>query len=254
MARDKILVVDDDPQVGRLVTLILEEDGFEVLHASSGEEALKVVAEHDPELVVLDIVLPGLDGYEVLRRVRANANVPVMFLSARDAEDERVRGLESGADDYLTKPFNSDELAARVRAILRRARRGAPSAGIVRFGTIELDLERRLMRDRGAVVVLSRTEWMLLEHLVRNAGKVVLSTELLEQLWGPAYRNDFSYLRVWISRLRRKLGAPRGRKGPISTVTGVGYRMTLEPADDVPPAFAATASAPAGGRAARVPS
>ena len=153
----------------------------------------------------------------------------MILLTARGAASEKAKGLDQGADDYIAKPFHLDELAARVRAVLRRASGAGAGIGTVRFDDIEIDLERRMVIRGGEIVELSRTEWLLLQHLATNAGKVVLHTELLTKVWGPEYRDDLQYLRVWVSRVRRKLGAKPGEPGRIKTFQGIGYLLDVEP-------------------------
>jgi two-component system KDP operon response regulator KdpE len=161
--------------------------------------------------------------------------VPVILLTAKGSAPDKAKGLDLGADDYVAKPFHLDDLAARVRAVLRRASGVASGIGAVRFDDIEIDLERRMVYRAGQLVELSRTEWLLLQHLATNAGKVVLHTELLTKVWGPEYRDDLQYLRVWVSRVRRKLGARPGEPGRIKTFQGIGYLLDAEPARvDVP--------------------
>ena len=223
-----VLVADDEPRITKLVALTLHDEGFRVVTAGSGEEALKKAEEVRPDIVLLDIVMPDLDGIEVMRQLREWRPVPVILLTAKGSTSDKAKGLDLGADDYVAKPFHPDELAARVRAVLRRASGVAPGAGIVAFGDIEIDLERRLLRRGGELVSLSRTEWLLLQHLAAHAGKVVLHTELLTKVWGPEYRDDLQYLRVWISRVRRKLGAAPGEAGPIKTFQGIGYVLDTE--------------------------
>jgi two-component system KDP operon response regulator KdpE len=155
--------------------------------------------------------------------------MPVLLLTARDRWSDKVAGIDSGADDYVAKPFHPDELAARVRAVLRRASGTAPGSGVVAFDDIEIDLERRMVTRDGSILQLSRTEWLLLQHLAANAGKVVLHTELLTKVWGPEYRDDLQYLRVWVSRVRRKLGAEPGQPGRIKTFQGIGYLLDVPP-------------------------
>ena len=156
--------------------------------------------------------------------------MPVILLTAKGSATDKAKGLDLGADDYIGKPFHLDELAARVRAVLRRASGVAAGTGTVRFDDIEIDLERRMVTRDGQLVELSRTEWLLLQHLATNAGKVVPHTELLTKVWGPEYRDDLQYLRVWVSRVRRKLGAKPGEPGRIKTFQGIGYRLDVEPA------------------------
>jgi two-component system KDP operon response regulator KdpE len=223
-----VLVADDEPRITKLVALTLHDEGFRVVTANGGEEALKKAEEVRPDIVLLDIVMPDLDGIEVMRQLREWRPVPVILLTAKGATADKAKGLDLGADDYVAKPFHPDELAARVRAVLRRASGVAPGAGVVAFGDIEIDLERRLVSKAGQLVSLSRTEWLLLQHLAANAGKVVLHTELLTKVWGPEYRDDLQYLRVWVSRVRRKLGAAPGEPGPIKTFQGIGYVLDVE--------------------------
>jgi two-component system KDP operon response regulator KdpE len=154
----------------------------------------------------------------------------VILLTAKGSTADKAKGLDLGADDYIAKPFHPDELAARVRAVLRRSSGAAPGSGILAFDDIEIDLERRMVTKGGELVQLSRTEWLLLQHLAANAGKVVLHTELLTKVWGPEYRDDLQYLRVWVSRVRRKLGAEPGEPGRIKTFQGIGYLLDVAPA------------------------
>jgi len=227
-----VLVADDEPRITKLVAVTLSDEGFRVITASGGEDALSKAEDLRPDLVLLDIVMPDLDGIEVMRQLREYRPVPVILLTAKGATADMARGLDLGADDYIAKPFHPDELAARVRAVMRRSVGAAPGGGIVRIGPIEIDLERRMMTRDGELVPLSRTEWLLLQHLAANAGKVVLHSELLTKVWGPEYRDDLQYLRVWISRVRRKLGAAPGEPGPITTFQGIGYVLEV---DDAPP-------------------
>ena len=185
-----VLVADDEPRITKLVALTLHDEGFRVVTAGGGEEALKKAEEVRPDIVLLDIVMPDLDGIEVMRQLREWRPVPVILLTAKGSTSDKAKGLDLGADDYIAKPFHPDELAARVRAVLRRASGVSPGAGIVAFDDIEIDLERRLLTKGGELVSLSRTEWLLLQHLAAHAGKVVLHTELLTKVWGPEYRDD----------------------------------------------------------------
>jgi len=167
----------------------------------------------------------------VMRQIRERRPVQVILLTAKGSASDKAKGLDLGADDYIAKPFHLDELAARVRAVLRRASGVSTGAGLgpVRFDDIEIDLERRMVTRSGEIVELSRTEWLLLQHLAANAGKVVLHTELLTKVWGPEYRDDLQYLRVWVSRVRRKLGAKPGEAGRIKTFQGIGYLLDVDP-------------------------
>jgi two-component system, OmpR family, KDP operon response regulator KdpE len=223
-----VLIADDEPRITKLVALALREDGFRVVTAAGGLDALRKAEQQRPDIALLDIVMPDIDGIEVMRELREHRPVPVILLTAKGSTAEKARGLDLGADDYLAKPFHPDELAARVRAVLRRASGSLAGSGVVAFDDVEIDLERRMVRRHGELVTLSRTEWLLLQHLAANAGKVVLHTELLTKVWGPEYRDDLQYLRVWISRVRRKLGAAPGEAGPIKTFQGIGYVLDTE--------------------------
>jgi DNA-binding response OmpR family regulator len=225
-----VLVADDEPRITKLVSLALGEEGFRVVTANSGEEALARAEEVRPDIVLLDIVMPDLDGIEVMRQLRERRPVAVILLTAKGSTSDKAKGLDLGADDYIAKPFHPDELAARVRAVLRRVTGAQPGAGVLKFDDIEIDLERRVVTKDGEMVQLSRTEWLLLQHLAANAGKVVLHTELLTKVWGPEYRDDLQYLRVWVSRVRRKLGSEPGEPGRIKTFQGIGYLLDVEPA------------------------
>jgi two-component system KDP operon response regulator KdpE len=223
-----VLVADDEPRITKLVSLALSSEGFRVVTASGGEEALQKAEEVRPDIVLLDIVMPGMDGIEVMRQLRERRPVPVILLTAKGSTSDKAKGLDLGADDYVAKPFDLDELAARVRAVLRRAMGVAPGGGVVVFDDVEIDLERRIVSRGGEVIQLSRTEWLLLQHLATNAGKVVLHTELLTKVWGPEYRDDLQYLRVWVSRVRRKLGSKPGEPGRIKTFQGIGYLLDVD--------------------------
>ena len=217
-----ILVVDDEPPIVRLVRLKLEGDGFAVHTAHRGEDALALLEDEPIDLVVLDVTMPGMDGFETLRRIRAHANVPVIMLTARTLDGDKLRGLTSGADDYLTKPFNPDELTARIVAVLRRSdgrQTGADKR--LEYGDLVIDLAQRRVTRRDEEIRLSRTEWELLAELATNAGKVLLHGELLTRIWGSEFRDESQYLRTWVSRLRHKLGDD----ALITTFPGLGYRM-----------------------------
>jgi two-component system KDP operon response regulator KdpE len=234
----RILVVEDERKVASFIRQGLEEEGHAVELAADGAEALMLALDGPPyDLIVLDLMLPKRDGFSVLRALRDRGlATPVLVLTARDTVGDKVTGLDLGADDYLAKPFHPDELAARIRSVLRRATGAVPGAGTLAFDDVEIDLERRIVTRDGELVQFSRTEWLLLQHLAANAGKVVLHTELLTKVWGPEYRDDLQYLRVWISRVRRKLGAPPGQPGRIKTFQGIGYLLDVEPTPPEQPA------------------
>jgi DNA-binding response OmpR family regulator len=227
MRKPTVLVVDDEPRILRFVRAELESAGFGVLTASDGDSALEIVEASNPDLVVLDVIMPGMDGFEVLRRLRARRAVPVVLLTARGNDADKVRGLDLGADDYLTKPFSPDELSARIRAVLRRTSSASRSFAASRFevGDLVIDFDRRKVVVRGKEVQMSRTEWQLLQQLALNAGKVMLHEDLLVRTWGPEYREDVEYLRVWVSRLRRKIEDDPGHPSYLRTVPGVGYLL-----------------------------
>jgi two-component system KDP operon response regulator KdpE len=226
MRKHLILIVDDEPAIVRLTRAKLQADGHAVITAGRGEEALGLVERDRPDLVLLDLMMPGIDGYETLRRIRQSSQVPVIMLTARAGDADKLRGFETGADDYITKPFNPDELAARVHAMLRRTA-GAVPAGrtVLRYDTVEIDLERRTVQVNGEEVRLSRTEWELLSQLAANAGKVMLHGELLSRIWGPEFRDEVHYLRTWVSRIRAKLQPDGSDEDLIETFPGIGYRM-----------------------------
>lgn len=217
-----LLVVDDEAGILRLMKLELSSQGFRVITAPDGEQAVKLAEDHRPDAVLLDVMMPGLSGLEVMRRLRERSNLPIILVTAKDKDSDKVRGLELGADDYIVKPFNPDELGARVRAVLRRTI-AQDVDRVVTSGDVEIDLNRRLVKKGGEPVALTRTEWLLLQHLAANAGKVMLNTELLTKVWGPEYRDDLQYLRVWVSRLRAKLEVTPSNPAIIKTLQGIGY-------------------------------
>lgn len=217
-----LLVVDDEAGILRLMKVELTGQGFRVVTAPDGETAVRLAEEHRPDAVVLDIMMPGISGLEVMRRLRERSNTPVILVTARDKDTDKIRGLEMGADDYIVKPFNPDELGARIRAVLRRVL-GQDVDRVVRAGALEVDLTRRIVKKGGEPVALTRTEWLLLQHLATNAGKVMLSTELLTRVWGPEYRDDLQYLRVWVSRLRAKIEPVPSEPTILKTLQGIGY-------------------------------
>jgi len=225
-----VLAVDDEAGILRLVKLELSQQGFRVVTAGSGEEALRVAEEQRPDIVLLDIVMPEMTGLEVMRKLREQSNAPVILVTAKDTDSDKVRGLELGADDYIVKPFSPDELGARIRAVLRRSLGAGSTGRLVRAGDVEIDLDRRLVTRNGDPISLTRTEWLLLQHLAANAGKVMMNAELLSKVWGPEYRDDVQYLRVWVSRLRHKLEPEPADPTIIRTRQGIGYLLDGEAA------------------------
>jgi two-component system KDP operon response regulator KdpE len=231
MRKHLILVVDDEPAIVRLVRTKLQADGYAVITASRGEDALTILENERPDLIVLDLMMPGIDGFEALRRIRSQSQVPVIMLTARAGDADRLKGFHGGADDYLTKPFNPDELSARIAAILRRTAGATPVSGraTLRYPGVEIDLERRRVTVGGEEVRLSRTEWELLAQLAGNVGRVMLHGELLTRIWGPEFRDEAHYLRTWISRLRAKLETDPATPDLITTFPGLGYRLEPPP-------------------------
>ena len=234
MSSERILVVDDDPLIVRLVRMHLERAGFQVLVAADGDEGLEACADQMPDLVILDLMLPKRDGYEVCRAIREFSLVPVVMLTAKGEQVDKLRGFEMGADAYLTKPFAPQELLARVQAVLRRSQQGAPAAtaAVVRCGRIAIDLVRRRVTVDGEPVRLTPTEFKLLQQLAVNAGKVLSHTDLLTRVWGPEYRDDRDYLWAYVRHLRRKLEPDPERPVHILSEPGVGYVLEC-PAGEV---------------------
>jgi len=232
MRKHLVLVVDDEPAIVRLVRARLQADGHAVITADRGELALDLVERERPDLVLLDLMMPGMDGFETLRRMRTTSQVPVIMLTARSGDADKLRGFERGADDYVTKPFNPDELAARVQAMLRRTSGAAPvGRSVLHYPHATIDLDRRTVVVDGDEVRLSRTEWELLSQLAANAGKVMLHGELLSRIWGPEFRDEVHYLRTWISRIRAKIDRDTGDEPIIQTFPGIGYRL-IAPGED----------------------
>jgi two-component system KDP operon response regulator KdpE len=226
-----ILVVDDEPHLRRTLAISLRASGYAVVTVGDGRSALQAVHEDQPDLVVLDLGLPDLDGVEVLRRVRQGSDIPVIVLSARTDSVDKVEALDAGADDYVTKPFGMEELQARVRVALRRTREpGEPPVAPMRTARFSLDFAERRAEVEGAEVRLTPTEWRLLEVLAREPGHLVPHPELLREVWGPGYGRESNYLRVYANQLRRKLEADPGRPAYLLTEPGQGYRLLASPA------------------------
>jgi len=227
MNQFRVLIVDDEPRILKFLELRLKASGYKVLTAGNGLEALEQAEAQEPDLVVLDVVMPKKDGFETLRELRAFSSVPVIILSAKEADTDKIRGLELGADDYLAKPFSPEELIARIEAVRRRLV-SAQDRKVVEFitlGNMSIDLKRRVVVVNGKEVQLTRIEWLLLSELARNAGKLMLYGDLLARIWGPEYRDDVQILRTWISRLRHKIEQEPDQPVIIRTVPKAGYMI-----------------------------
>ncbi|WBB73089.1 response regulator [Micromonospora sp. WMMD1128] len=221
----RILVVDDEPQILRALRINLRVRGYDVDVADSGAAALKAAAGHPPDLVVLDLGLPDLDGTDVIRGLRGWTTVPIIVLSGRAGSEDKVAALDAGADDYVTKPFGVDELLARIRAVTRRSGPAAPDVPALRVGSHTVDLaDRTVTRDDGTEVRLTPTQWAVLEKLLRNPGKLVSQRQLLHDVWGPGYDQETNYLRQYLAQLRRKLEDDPARPRHLITEPGMGYR------------------------------
>jgi len=235
--RPLVLAIDDDARILQFIKVELSTHDINVITSTSGEGGLDVLKEQSPDVILIDVMMPDMDGLELMRRIRETSNVPILLLTARRRDQDKIRGLDLGADDYLAKPFNPEELSARIRALLRRGRQ-VPEFATVRNGDVDIDLSKRLVWKNGEPVSLTRTEWLLLQYLAANAGRVILNAELLTRVWGVEYSNDLQYLRVWISRLRSKLGS----HSIIQTLSGIGYKLD---ADEITEADGETELSPA---------
>jgi two-component system KDP operon response regulator KdpE len=234
MDEQRILLVDDEPKLVRLVWEVLTATGFQVITTGSGREAIEKAAIEQPELILLDIVLADdIDGYEVARRVRAFSDVPIIMLTARAEESDLLLGFDVGVDDYITKPFSSKELLARVRAILKRANKDATDAaeGEISCGELHIDLARRRVTRDGDNIHLTRTEYNLLHELAMHQNQVLLHDKLLSAVWGPEYRDDLDYLRAYVRYLRRKIERDPANPQYIITSPGVGYMLECSEQD-----------------------
>ena len=230
--RDKlILVVDDEPRLTSMMRLNLETDGLRVQAASSGREALDALREEMPDLILLDVMMPNMDGFETLRRIRVASQVPVIMLTAMNEENDRIKGLELGADDYVNKPFNYREVLSRIRAVLRRHYLPAPATvGLITVDDrLTIDFQKREVLINGERVNLRPTEYRLLYHLVQRAGYVVNHNDLLARVWGPEYHDETHYLRLYVTYLRQKIERDPANPVYILTERGVGYRFAALP-------------------------
>jgi len=230
MRRTRILIVDDEPAIRKLLRANLEKNGFEAMSADDGAEALKLVEREAPDLVVLDIIMPRMDGFETCRRLREWSTIPIIMLSAKDEEQDKVKCLEIGADDYITKPFGSGELVARINAVLRltRARETAVTEPNFVCGDVKINFVQRKVTVRRKIVKLTPTEYNLLRELALNDEKVLTYNQLLNRVWGAEYAQEREYLHVFTSRLRAKIEDDRNNPEYIITIPGAGYKFQLK--------------------------
>ncbi len=223
-SKQRILVVDDEPPIRRYLRAALSAQGFAIYEAASGQEALNAVIADRPDIIILDLGLPDIDGIEVTRQLREWSQIPIIILSVREAEQDKIAALDAGADDYLTKPFGTGELMARMRVALRRLT-SKPDEPILQVGGLHMDISRRIVSVDGDPITLTPTEYEILRLLMQNAGKVITHHHLLRQVWGTAYESEMHILRVNISNLRRKIEPDPARPTYIHTEPGVGYRL-----------------------------
>lgn len=227
-----ILIIDDEAQIRKLLTITLQSNDYKVAEAASGKEALKLVANHPPDLILLDLGLPDENGQDVLKHLREWFSNPIIIISVQSSEQEIVKALDSGANDYLTKPFRTGELLARIRTALRKATRES-NTPVAQFHDLSVDFASRVVKRNNDVIRLTPTEYALLALLARNEGKVLTHQYLLNEVWGPSHQNESQYLRVFIAQLRKKIEADPNKPAYILTESGVGYRFIGSGADNV---------------------
>jgi DNA-binding response OmpR family regulator len=225
MKQFQVLIIDDEPQITKFLEIKLRNSGYAVTVANNGQEALNLFQAKEPDMLVLDVVMPGMDGFETLKQIRAISSVPVIILSARETNTDKIKGLKMGADDYLSKPFNPDELVARIEAVRRRLAppENRKTVDLITLGNITINLNNHVIIVNDKEIQLTRIEWLLLSELVRNQGKLMFYGELLTRVWGPEYRNDVQILRTWVSRLRHKIEIDPDNPVIIHTVPKTGY-------------------------------
>jgi two-component system KDP operon response regulator KdpE len=223
-----VLIVDDEVQIRRLLRVTLEANGYRVLEAATGPDGLAEAAQRNPDVIILDLGLPGMDGLTVLKRLREWSRAPVLVLSVQEGDVDKVSALDNGADDYMTKPFSTIELLARLRVLRRHAQPEEADNAVFHSGSLEVDLAARRVAVRGQEIKLTATEYSFLRLLVRNAGKVVTHRQILKEVWGPAYGGQTHYLRVYVAHLRDKIEADSARPELLLTEPGVGYRLVAE--------------------------
>ena len=228
--KETVVVADDDPRLLRLVQFNLQQVGYRVVTAPDGNRALRLAESENPDLVLLDVRMPLMDGLEVCRRIRNFSTVPIIIVTAKDSEEDKVAGLDAGADDYLTKPFGAPELMARVRAVLRRATLYSGETGepVFENGDLKVDFAQQLASVNGRPVNLTPTEYRIVAYLARHAGRVVTQSDLLTKVWGPEYENEAHLLRVNIARLRQKLEQDPSSPKHVITRPGIGYYLAKE--------------------------
>ena len=225
----KVLIADDDPQLVRALRITLAAHGYDVVAAPDGQAAIALAAKEHPDIVMVDLGMPRLDGIRVIEALRGWTAVPIIVVSGRTGSADKVEALDAGADDYVTKPFQIDELLARLRALSRRTAASA-NEPVVSFGDVSVDLAAKLVTRDGAPVHLTPTEWRILEFLARNAGALVTRQALLKDIWGTEQVTDTGYLRLYLSQLRKKLEADPSHPRHLLTESGMGYRLVLDPA------------------------
>lgn len=223
----RVLVVDDENAIRRYLQTVLSAQGFAVYEASNGQGAINAVLEHRPDIIILDLGLPDFDGVEVTRHLREWSQTPIIILSVREAEQDKIAALDAGADDYLTKPFGTGELMARMRVVMRRLA-NKPDEPVLQVDKLSMDLSRRMVTVDNQEISLTPTEYELLRLLLQNAGKVITHRQLLRQVWGTAYESEMHILRVNISNLRRKIEVDPARPHYLVTEPGVGYRLRMD--------------------------
>ena len=232
---ERVLVVDDDTQMLRAIRTALSARGYEVLTAGTGENALALAAEENLDLLLLDLRLPGIQGHDVIRRLRTWTELPVIVLSVQESQEEKVAALDAGADDYITKPFGMKELLARMRAVCRRVSGDESPAPVLYFDGLEVDLLKKLVKLGGVAIHLTPTEYRLLEAMATHPGKLLTHQWLLQEVWGAGYANESHYLRLFVKQLRKKLGDRPSSPTWITTEPGLGYRWLQEPSQPAGP-------------------
>jgi len=223
MNQTSILIIDDETSIRRFLRIVLESQSYRVIEAETGQEGINTAAMKHPDLILLDLMLPDVDGFTVLKRIREWSDVPVIVLSVREAEEDKVAALDASADDYLTKPFGTEELLARIRSCLRHARKEMPA--VFTSGDLSVDITARLVRVDGREVKMSDTEYRLLLLMIKNAGRVLTHNQILKEVWGPEHADDVQYLRVYVAQLRKKIEKDPANPDFIINEPGVGYRF-----------------------------